>query len=437
MLCVALGAGIAKREANCVSQPSRLLQLIEYTSKKAAETMQLSGAMKRLLLMNAASTIIFNYIGIFVNLFIWEKNNKISEVVWFNLVLFVMWTLAFGVGSRLLTSFTTRALIRSNAICGGLVFLLLSTLELDNRLLWIAIIAMPIGIMWGFYASAQNITLSVFGKGRDFEQYFSMSNIINQVISIVNPIAFALIIKWIGYSGSFLLMFLFVALLMAVSFFIPTITLAGSTEKLFQGVRFRLVFSTSALRWMVPSLLAAGVFLQFQMLFALVFTFSVSEDKLIIALFNVLYASSAIGAMMLYRRLHVKEGLWLKIGMTFLAVGILLPLLPKAPILILSNLFTTIGMFYFGTVWNTRQFRIISKQPAMQQARIFLWREGFLNVSRIALLVVALSVQDLHGGTFYLLIALALVCAFIVPVFSGKSTEMFERQGEAGSAESR
>jgi YQGE family putative transporter len=386
--------------------------------------------MKKLLLMNASSTVIFNYIGIFVNLFIWEKNNSIFEVVWFNLIMFITWTIAFAIGSRLLTNYTTRVLIRTNALCGGLVFLLLSVLELDNRLLWIAIIATPIGVMWGFYAAAQNITLSVYGKGKDFEQYFSIANIINQLVSIINPIAFALIIKWIGYSGSFLLMFLFVALLLVVSFYIPAITLAGEPEPLFRGIRFKQVFSTSALKWMVPSLLAAGIFLQFQVLFALVFTFSVSEDKLVIAMLNVLYACSAIGAMTLYRRLQTREGVWLTIGMLFVSVGFLLPLLPKAPILVLSNVLTTIGMFYFGTVWNTRQFRIISKHSAIRQAQIFLWRECFLNASRILLLILALSVKDIRGGAFIALIILALVCALIVPYFSGKSTEAFERQAE-------
>ncbi|MFC5448717.1 MFS transporter [Paenibacillus aestuarii] len=392
--------------------------------------MPVSGQIKRLLLMNASSTVIFNYIGIFVNLYIWEKNHNIFEVVWFNLIMFATWTLAFAVGSRVLTSYTTRVLIRANAICGGIVFLLLSVLELENRLMWITIISIPIGVMWGFYASAQNITLSVYGKGKDFEQYFAIANIINQIVSIINPIAFALIIKWMGYSGSFLLMFLFVALLFIVSFYIPTITLAGERMPLFQGIRFKRVYSTPSLRWMVPSLMAAGVFLQFQVLFALVFTFSVSEDKLVIALLNVLYACFAIGAMMLYRRLKVREGAWLNIGMLFISVGFLLPLFPKAPILIISNILTTIGMFYFGTVWNTRQFRIITKQTAMKQAQIFLWRECFLNVSRIFMLILALSVKDIRGGAFIALIALALVCTLVVPYFSGRSTKAFEQQSE-------
>jgi YQGE family putative transporter len=392
--------------------------------------MNVTGPIQRLLLSNASSAIIFNYINIFINLYIWEKNKSIFEVAWFNLVLFSTWTVAFAVGFRLLTFCTTRVLIRTNSISGALVFLLLSVLELDNRLLWIAIIAIPIGSMYGFYAAAQNITLSVYGKGKDFEQYFSYSSIIGQLVSVINPIAFALIIQWIGFTGSFLLMFVFVSVLMVVSFLIPPITLSGEKESLFSHLRFREVFSTGALRWMVPSLVSAGVFLQFQMLFALVFTFSVSGDKLVIALLNVLYACSSIGAMTLYRRLKIKENVWLGIGMLFMASGFLLPLIGQAPFLVISNILTTVGLFYFGTIWNTQQFRIITQMSAIMQSRIFLWRELFLNSTRIVLLVLALSVQDIRGGAFIGLISLALVSALVVPIFAMKSKAAFERQTE-------
>ncbi|MCZ8516768.1 MFS transporter [Paenibacillus filicis] len=381
--------------------------------------------------MNASSMIIFNYIGIFVNLYIWEKDKSIFDVTWFNLVMFLAWSFAFAIGSRLLSRFSTRLLIRTTAICGGLTFLLLSFLHLDNRLLWIAIIAIPIGIMWGFYASTQNITLCVYGKGKDFEGYFSVASIIGQLVSIINPIVFAFIIKWIGYSGSFLLMILFVGILLTVSFYIPPISLAEAKEPLFRRMRFSQVFSSRALRWMVPSCLFAGFFLQFQGLFALIFTFSVSGDKLIIALLNVLYASSTIAAMTLYRRMKTKEGIWLTVGMLFISAGFLLPLFPKAPVLIASNILTTVGLFYFGTVWNTRQFRVISQHTAIEQARILLWREWFLNVSRITMLILILFVKELKGPVFIGLIALALVSALMIPWFSRKGSDAFEQQAQA------
>ena len=383
--------------------------------------MRVSKEIRGILLMNASSNIIFNFIGIFVNLYIWEKEKSIFDVTWFNLILFCVWSLSFAVGAKLLTKYSTKLLIRIIAGCGTITFLLLSFLHLDNRLLWIAIIAIPIGVMWGFYAIAQNISLTALGKGEDFDAYFSYSTLIGQAVSILNPIFFAIVIKFFGYTGSFLLMFMFVAILLFVSFFIPNITIANEREPLFAKFRISQVFSYSTLRWIVPSCLAAGIFLQFQGLFALLFTFSVSENKLIIALLNVGYACSTIVAMILYRKLKTSNGTSLTIGMIFISVGFLITLFPTAPVLVISNLLTTVGMFYFASIWNARQFQIIAKHNAIEQVRILIWREWFLNIARIIMLLLILTVRDFHGMSFILLMSLALVCALVIPYFSGRS----------------
>ncbi len=376
---------------------------------------------QKILLMNASSMIIFNFIGIFVNLYIWERDRSIFDVTWFNLILFCAWSVSFALGARLLYKFSTKHLIRSIAVCGALTFLLLTFLKLDNQLLWIAVIAIPVGIMWGFYAIAQNISLSVLGKGKDLRSYFSLSTLIGQIVSIANPIFFALVIQWIGYAGSFLLMFLFVTILMVVSFYLPDISISAEKEPLFSRFRIDKVFTYSTLRWMVPSCLAAGVFLQFQGLFALLFTFSVSEDKLIIALLNVGYACSTIGAMVVYRKLKMANGTILTIGMIFISVGFLITLYPKAPILVLSNLLTTVGMFYFASTWNPVHFRIISRHNPIEQVRILIWREWLLNIARISMLLLILTVKDFHGMSFILLMSLALASALVIPYLSGRS----------------
>jgi len=387
--------------------------------------LKLSKEIKRLLMMNASSNIIFNYIGIFVNLYIWQENKSIFDVAWFNLIQFVTWTLCFLLGSFLISRYSNRILIRAIALCGAATFLLLTFLHLDNRLLWIASIAVPVGAMWGFYASAQNLTLSLYGKGKDFESYFSVSSVLGQTISVVNPVVFALVIQWLGFSGSFLLMFLFVLILLWVSFLIPSITLAREGVPLARNLSFGKVFSTTSLKWLVPSCMAAGVFLQFQSLFALLFTFSVSKDKLVIALLNVLYTCFAMCAMLLYRKMKVKENVWLAVGMGCLSVGFLIVLFPAAPILVISNILTTVGMFYFATVWNTRQFAVISRSTPIEQARIFMWRECLLNLSRILVNLLVLNVKDFHGGMFIFLLGLALSCASVIPYLSGKGIDTF------------
>lgn len=378
---------------------------------------------QKILLMNASSNIIFNFIGIFVNLYIWEKDRSIFDVTWFNLILFCSWCISFALGAKLLTKFSTKYLIRSIAVCGAITFLLLTYLQLNNRLLWIAIIAIPVGIMWGFYAIAQNISLSVLGKGMDLTTYFSLSTLIGQAVSIINPIFFAIIIKLIGYSGSFFIMFLFVTILMIVSFYLPDISISTEKEPLFSRFRVDKVFTYSTLRWMVPSCLAAGIFLQFQGLFALIFTFSVSEDELIIALLNVGYALSTIGAMVVYRKLRMKNGAILTLGMIFISIGFLITLFPSAPILVLSNLLTTIGMFYFSSTWNPVHFRIISQHTPIEQVRILIWREWFLCLARIFMLLLILTVKDFSGISFILLMSSALVCTLIIPYLSSRSEE--------------
>ncbi|WP_341416487.1 MFS transporter [Paenibacillus filicis] len=388
--------------------------------------MQLTGTVRKMLMMNASATVIFNYIGIFVNLYIWEQGHRIFDVAWFNLIMFLAWGFAFATSSRLLSRYTTRLMIQTTAICGGLTFLLLTTLTLDNRLLWIAILAMPVGCMWGTYASTQNITLTLIGKGRDFEQYFATSSIVGQVISIINPVVSALVIQWVGYNGSFMLMFVFVTILMVVSFFIPKVTLSGQSETVFLGMGFRQVFSYSALRWMIPSCLAAGIVLQFHNLFTLIFTFSVSGDKLVIALLNVLYTVSTMLAMVFYRKLRIPERRWLIIGVVAMSAGFLFPLLQVSVFLVLSNIMMTIGMFYFGTVWNTEHFRRISQHSAIEQARILIWREWLLIVSRVVILIWILGIENFQGVPFVLLLVISIAGALAIPIFSKKAKQAEE-----------
>jgi nicotinamide riboside transporter PnuC len=174
--------------------------------------------------------------------------------------MFTTWGFAFIFGTQLIKKWTTRFLIRVVALCGAVTFTMLSFLELDSRMIWISCIAVPVGIMWSFYAVAQNISLTKLGKGKDFESYFSLSSIIGQIVSIVNPLLFAGVISIIGFNGSFLLMFVFVALLMVVSFYIPAISLKDEKRE----EEIKKILSIRPIQWIMLSCMIAGFFLQFQ-----------------------------------------------------------------------------------------------------------------------------------------------------------------------------
>ncbi|WP_409343470.1 MFS transporter [Paenibacillus sp. MBLB4367] len=379
-----------------------------------------------MLIMNFVSAIIFIYIGIFVNLYIWEANKSIFEVSWYNLVLFTCWGISYALGANLLWRYTIRLLLALSAGCGAIAFLLLTYLTLDNRLIWIALIGLPVGFMWGFFASAQNLSIAFFGKGNDVAVYFATASIISQTLSMLVPILSAQVIEWFGYGGSFTMMFAFLIVMLAYSSLMPRLSLPAASIAeggFWLQMKASRVFWEPGSKWLVLAILVAGIFLQFQNLFALLFTFTVTQSKLLIALLNALYTISSLLGLLMYKRIKWSENTFLWIGVSLLSAGFLMAMFPLKPVLIASNLLTTLGMFFFGTVWNAQQFRCIRHYTPGRQATFLVWREVLLCVTRCLMLVTILSLDDLKGGLFYTLIAITLASLLSIPVFQTKASK--------------
>ncbi|WP_173108269.1 hypothetical protein [Paenibacillus qinlingensis] len=388
-------------------------------------------ALKRLLWMSISSGIIFNYMGIFINLFIWEKGNQIFDVAWFNLVMFLAWGVAFMYGANLLSKFTIGSVMRVAAIGAGVTFVLLSWVHFEPKILYITLIAIPVGLTNGLYGSANNMGISLFGKGKEFTVFFSAVNVIGQLISFLNPLLFAVIIKWMGFTASFFIMFIFIALMIFTSFFVPPISLKEANEPVFRKFRLGQVFATPQLKWMIPSLVAGGFFIQFQGIFSLIFTFSVTQDKLNIALLQIMYTSFTIACVFIYRRFsrtrEISDNKWLTFGMGAAAAGFLLALFPTPLILVLSNILTTIGLFFFATIWSSRQFLLTYPLEPIHQTRVMVWRELILVISRMFLLALILGIQDFDGYVFKAVMIFSFSSALLIPYFSRKSDEAAEK----------
>jgi MFS transporter, YQGE family, putative transporter len=131
----------------------------------------------------------------------------------------------------------------------------------------------------------------------------------------------------------------------------------------------------------------------------------------------------------LYRKKKVRDTTWLTIGMVMISLGFLLALLQYPWMLIASNVLTTMGMFYFATIWNTSHFKIISKHSIIEQSKILIWRELSLTISRIIMLSLILSVEKIQGPVFISLMIFAIVCAVITPFVSNKM-ELAETEAE-------
>ncbi|GIO13418.1 hypothetical protein J19TS2_29730 [Cohnella xylanilytica] len=385
----------------------------------------MSAEIRKLLVMNAITSVVTVYIGIFVNLYIWQENQRIADVSLYNMAMFVSWGAAFAAAAKLLTRFSIRLPLCLSALCGGAAFFYLMTSHLDNRTLWIVLLGLPVGAMFGLAQAAQNLGVALQGKGSEFAPYFAAVHIIVQVVSIAVPIASAKVIDGFGYGGSFALMLAFLALMLVVSARMPRIRLRKPEDpaeaRRFGQFGARLAFGRPGARWIVLSLMAAGVFMQFQNLFALLFTFSVTQNKLLIALLNVAYTLSSLLGLWLYRRFRSGEMRWLWLGNGLLAAGFLIALLQEPAALIVSNVLTTIGMFYFSTVWNAQQFRYIEFAGAASQASFLVWRECILIATRCALLAMTMSLTRLQGVGFDTIVGITIACMLVIPLVQSKA----------------
>ncbi|MFX3633100.1 MAG: MFS transporter [Candidatus Pristimantibacillus sp.] len=377
--------------------------------------------------MSAISSIIFIFIGIFVNLYIWEFEQSIFELSLFNMIMYISWGIAFTTGAALLTRFTIRLLLGLSAASGAIAFLLLTFLHSDVRILWITWIGLFVGGMYGIQSAALNLSVALYGKGKDFAPFFAITGLITQSLTVLVPLMSAIVIQYFGYNSSFALMLVFLTIMLVFSFTMPRIALPQFTAdegSFLKQLSWRNVFARPGSKWLLLSILAGGAFLQFQNLFTLIFTFTITEDKTLIALLNMLYTASSFVGLLLFRKIKLDESKWLWFGTLLLGSGFLIVLMPYKPILIISNLLTTIGMFFFGMIWTAQLFRCIQPLSPGQQAAFLVWRECLLVTMRCVLLSLMLFLDDIRGILFVVIIGITLLCLFSIPIFQKKAMRL-------------
>lgn len=393
--------------------------------------MGLTGEMRKLLMMNGIGQIIFSYIGIFINLYIWEESKSLFDVSLYNFFTYLVWGAGFTLGAHLLTRRSMRIVYTLSALSGLTVFLLLSFLHLEQRLVWIALIGSVVGLTFGLFYAGQNLGISLSGKAKEFGRYFSVVVVMQQVVSVSVPILSALVIMEFGYSGSFLLMLAIVGCMLGAALLVPNLSLAEVRERegdWFRGIGYFRVFHTASSKWLQAAFIAAGLFFQFQNLFILIFTFSISQDKLIIALLNAAYTCAAFAALYVHRRVRFGEDAWMFIGCSVVALGFLAALVPYSPMLVLSNVLSVLGMYYFGVNWQTKVYRSMNALPPMQKLRVLVWRENTLCAARCVMLLLLFALPDIRGGWFAVIVVLTIGFMFAVPLCLRRSEALAVKQ---------
>jgi len=394
--------------------------------------MGLGKELRFLLLTTVIFSIINSYVTIFINLYIWEKYHQISQVAWFNITMLVFWGIAFTIAGKIFAVYSLQATMRIASLMALLAFLLLLTLPNASSVLWNLSIGASVGFMCGTYFMSQNIFISFYGKGDEFNTYFSLYTFAQQILSILNPIVFAIIIKSFGYATSFIIVFAVVCILFVLTFYIPNVTLSKEEkEKPFFRVHNPWL-QMQKLRSFLSSCFIMGFLLQFQLLFTQLFTFHVSENKIIIAGLNVLYTILTICAYFFVRQAHIPPIRQLQSGVVLMGMAYLLALYPEPIILILLNIFSAIGYFFLITNWNTSQFNYMKQFDSITLTNVIILREIILNIGRIIMLLFIAQVQEFRGLTYQGMILFISVCIALLFFIERKRSSVEKKQTRSG-----
>lgn len=377
----------------------------------------MSSNLKKMLFLNISSSIVTIYVNIFINLFIWEKNNDVGEVALFNLISYFFLFVIYVFGSYLLTKNDLRFLMFLSSFFAIITFSILLFVQFENELLQIILVALNFAATKGFYYSGANFSVSVFGKNEEeFANYFSIQAILKLLINVFVPILGAFVIFYYDYKTSFMLMLLFSSLMLFISFTIPKVNLP-KVDSFFLKLTYRKVFVEKKFHYFALSSFAIGIFSKFLIFFTLIFTFSITENKFYIALLNIVYVLLTFLALKIMKKNNkVKNHYWLFIGFSFVVFGcLLIVFLNSSVFVLLANILFTLGLFYFDNVNKTQHFGFIVQFDDVMKSRLLIWREILLGISRSTLLIFVLFIDNPKGILFVSILIFSLLIGFLIP----------------------
>lgn len=382
--------------------------------------------------VNAAMSVIFNFVGIFVNLYWWNQGHSIFQVSLFNLFATVALFASYLVGSHYLWRRDIRFVMLLSSVFSGVTFLALFFYVPDLRNVFTAAVGMAFGLTQGFFWAANNSAMYTFLKSEQYADYFSVNTVLGQAIAIIVPLASAGIVGLLGFRETFLAMLCFVVAAFLVSMRIPH---RGLHENLYQHRRWREVFAKPGTVWLMPAVFCSGVIAEFLMLFSLIFIFTVSHTGSIVALLNIGYSLALLGALTLYRRSILTQESWIGIGIVLIMASFVtaFSIGGRGVWDTLVVLLMQVGGLYLSGASGRQQYRVLLQGDVVQRTRLGLWMEVPYLLSRCVVLIGGLFVHRVSGTSFITLAIIATAAMIGVPWFTRRAVAAYEAVHGVGS----
>lgn len=375
----------------------------------------------KLLGYHLSTDVVNTFIVVFLNLFIWQKEKNVLDLAWFNLSMFVVWIFSYLLGAWVIHKTSMRVVFQLSNLFTVALFMILSFVEVKDPLLWLLFIGSVTGFMKGFLSSGKNLGVAAFGEKAEFASFFQYQMLFTKILQILTPLLFAFLLMLYGYKNVFLMMCVYSVLLLVLTFYIPKEE-NKNKEPLFE--KMLSPFTSKKMKLLPISFLLGGVFSEFQTIFLVVFTFTITEDKFGVALLNISYSLLIIGLIYLYKKLTRISGIhWLFIGATTAFLGFGLIVFLEDWWLILANLLIVAGSFYFSTTYYSQQFEVMNELSSLDKERMLIWRECLLAFSRAFFLGMIILIGKVNDQTMGVIFCFVMVVTFLVPFVHKKIQE--------------
>jgi len=371
--------------------------------------------LKALLVFTTFGGIIFTFVHLFVNLYIWQQDKEISDLAWFNLSQFTIWMAAYILGTYLFQKTSLIGVMKASSIFSLILFVVLAFVKIENQHAWILFIGACFGFMRGFFSAGQTMSIALLGKGKEHTEFFQQRALYEKVTSIFTPLLFAGLLYLLGYRGTFIIMLILSGFMFLGSFFLPKLTIKEGT--IFKKTGIKKVFNGKRTKYLPLSYLAGGVFSEFQVIFLTYFTFVISDEKLTVALLNIAYTLLTLYSIKLYKtyKKMSDEG-WITFGILIAFVGFGLTPFLKGYWLFIPNILLVFGNFYYRTTYYAQQYQVMDGFSEVEKIRMLIWREVLLCFSRVTLLILVVSLGDMTGRNLFIVFLAVLLTSAMVPL---------------------
>ncbi|WP_273854011.1 hypothetical protein [Guptibacillus spartinae] len=382
----------------------------------------MNNGLKRMILFNTSTSVVFTFVDLFVNLYIWQQNKQLLDLVWFNFFMFSLWSISYVSGSYLFYKKDLKTVMRAGSIFSLILFGLLSFVTFDEPFHWIMFAGSIYGLMRGVFSAGITLALSILGEGKEFKLFFQQSAFWRKAVNNFIPLTFAFILSTLNYGNTFIVMFIFSIGLFLLSFMLPDISPKKDriSNPFTKEIGLKKVFKGGKTKLLPYSYYFGGMFAEFQTIFLMYFTFTITEDKFFVALLNVFYTLLVFIMIKLFNASKLSPVSWMIIGILLAFLGLGLATTLSNLWLLVPNILLVIGNFIFRTNYYSQQYEQLEGEGKTKRIQITIWREVILCISRISFLTIIIILHAIDLFSIYILLSMIIFTTSIVPVIHNK-----------------